>query len=43
MSDGETDVEALRNIREGIGEWLLEAERLGMTIPSPSRPRMAAE
>jgi antitoxin HicB len=43
MSDGETDVEALRNIREAIGEWISEASRLGMAIPVPSRLRQAAE
>ena len=35
MSDGETEEEAVANLRGAIVEWLTEAEELGREIPEP--------
>jgi antitoxin HicB len=42
MSDGETEEEALRSVKDAIAEWIDEAKRLGRPIPAPSRHVMAA-
>jgi antitoxin HicB len=43
MSDGQTDVEALQNLRSAIGEWCDEAKKLGRKIPSPGSAGREAE
>jgi antitoxin HicB len=35
MSDGETQEEAIANLRDAIVSWIEEAERLGREIPKP--------
>jgi antitoxin HicB len=35
MSDGETAVEALKNVEDAIEEWLEAARAVGRTIPQP--------
>lgn len=35
MSDGESADEALRNVRDAIGEWRDAAARLGRPVPGP--------
>jgi antitoxin HicB len=42
MGDGETEMEALVSVKDAIGEWIDEANRLGRPIPSPSRHVVAA-
>lgn len=42
MSDGETEEEALRSVKDAIAEWIDEARRLDRPIPPPSRHVMAA-
>lgn len=42
MSDGQTDNEALNNLRLAIGEWCDEANRLGRDIPPPGSAAKAA-
>lgn len=42
MSDGQTDSEALHNLRLAIGEWLDEAKRLNRDIPAPGSSAKAA-
>ena len=37
MSDGETQEEALANVKDAIMAWLATAERLGHAIPEPAR------
>ncbi len=42
MSDGETQEEALENVRDAIAEWIEQAQAMGRDIPPPSRqPRWA--
>lgn len=43
MSDGQTDIEALQNLRSAIGEWCDEAKRLGRKIPTPGSAGREAE
>lgn len=35
MSDGDTQEEALANVKDAIAAWIAEAGRLGRTIPTP--------
>lgn len=37
MSDGDSEIEAVQNVRQAIAEWIEEAKRLGTPIPAPSR------
>jgi antitoxin HicB len=37
MSDGETVEEAWRSAQDAIAEWIDEANRLGRSVPPPSR------
>ena len=37
MSDGETQEEALHNVRDAIRAWLAAAEQMGRAIPEPRR------
>jgi antitoxin HicB len=37
MSDGETQEEALANVRDAIAAWLEEADALNRQIPEPHR------
>ena len=37
MSDGETQEEALANVRDAISAWLVTAREEGYVIPSPTR------
>lgn len=37
MSDGDTQEEALANVRDAINAWLATAERIGREIPVPHR------
>jgi predicted RNase H-like HicB family nuclease len=43
MSDGQTDVEALGNLRLAINEWVDEALRLNREIPQPGSAGKAAQ
>lgn len=38
MSDGETQEEAIENVRDAIAEWIEEAIAIGRKIPEPSHP-----
>lgn len=42
MSDGATDVEALKNAHDAIESWLARALAMGRDIPKPSRVRALA-
>ena len=42
MSDGETDSEALNNLRLAVDEWCDEAKRLNREIPIPGSAAKAA-
>ena len=35
MADGETPAEAQEELRQAIGEWIAEAQRLGRDVPAP--------
>lgn len=35
MSDGQTRVEALKNVEQVIGEWIETAKEIGRPIPAP--------
>ena len=37
MSDGETQEEALHNVRDAISAWIATAESIGRAIPQPHR------
>lgn len=37
MSDGETEAEALRNVRAAIEDWMSHARAEGRKIPAPNR------
>jgi predicted RNase H-like HicB family nuclease len=37
MSDGETQEEALANVKDAIMAWLATAEQIGHDIPEPAR------
>jgi len=37
MSDGETEAEALRNVRAAIEDWMDHARAEGRKIPAPNR------
>jgi predicted RNase H-like HicB family nuclease len=41
VSDGETRVEALRNVEDAIATWIHSARKLGRTIPKPHLYRAA--
>ena len=41
MSDGETLVEAVANVRAAIDEWIAEAIRLNRAVPAPTHQRAA--
>jgi predicted RNase H-like HicB family nuclease len=36
VSDGETQEEAIRNVRDAMSAWIDEARRLGRSVPEPS-------
>ena len=36
-SDGPTQAEAIANVQLAIAEWIEEAQRLGRSIPQPTR------
>lgn len=42
MSDGATPDEALRNVRNAIGEWIDCAIELGRHVPAPSQHQIHA-
>ena len=42
-SDGETQEEALANVRDAVEAWIEEARALGRPVPAPSRRHVAAE
>jgi antitoxin HicB len=42
MSDGETQEEALENVRDAIAAWLEQATAMGRDIPQPSQPSRRA-
>lgn len=42
-SDGETREEAARNVTDAIEQWLNEAERLGRSVPEPSKCEALSE
>jgi antitoxin HicB len=35
MSDGDTQEQAIVNVRDAIGAWMEEAHRMGRRIPDP--------
>jgi antitoxin HicB len=37
MSDGETQEQAIENVRDAIAAWIEEAAAMGRQIPEPSR------
>jgi len=37
MSDGDTQEEALANVRDAIASWVATAAELGRNIPAPKR------
>jgi antitoxin HicB len=41
MSDGDTLVEAVANVRAAINEWIAEAVRLNRAVPTPTRKQAA--
>lgn len=43
MSDGETPEQALAEVQDAIAAWIDEAQKLGRSVPSPSRRHAAAE
>lgn len=43
MYDGQSDVEALGNLRSAIGEWIDEAIRLNREIPAPGSAGKAVQ
>lgn len=42
MSDGETDIEAVENVRGAIVSWVEQATAMGREIPSPMRTHVYA-
>jgi predicted RNase H-like HicB family nuclease len=42
MSDGETQEEALANVRDAISTWMYTAEKMGREIPKPIRAHACA-
>jgi predicted RNase H-like HicB family nuclease len=42
MSDGATEVEALKNAHDAIAAWIERATAMGRTIPAPTRQRVHA-
>ena len=43
MSDGDTLVEAVANVRAAINEWIAEAARLNRAVPTPHRKQAARQ
>jgi antitoxin HicB len=43
MSDGNTLVEAVANVRAAINEWIAEAARLNRAVPTPHRKQAARQ
>jgi antitoxin HicB len=43
MSDGETPEQAVSSVQDAIASWIEEAQRLGRSVPAPSRHLQAAE
>lgn len=42
MSDGETQEEALKNLRDAISEWIEQATAMGREVPLPTEERRMA-
>jgi predicted RNase H-like HicB family nuclease len=40
ISEGDTEAEALENIKDAIQGWLAVAEARGMYVPSPDRAKL---
>jgi predicted RNase H-like HicB family nuclease len=43
MSDGETPEAAVSSVTDAVAAWIEEANRLGRSVPRPSRHLQAAE
>ncbi|WP_439816914.1 type II toxin-antitoxin system HicB family antitoxin [Zavarzinia sp. CC-PAN008] len=42
VADGETDVQALMDIREAIAAWVEHAREMGRPVPAPTQERRYA-